>query len=101
MGVLSSKKDWAQEHGEDTLLAAWELPQRPFRWKGGVQGLDMGAFLTERASCFCGDEGKTHQTVWRTNIRKKGGNQRSKGQVWDLTLLRTDRPISRSKWILR
>ena len=83
------------------IPAAWELPQRIVRWKVGVQGFNMGAFLTERSSCLCGDEGKTHQTVWRTNIRKKGGNQRSKGQVWDGALARTERLFSRSKWILR
>jgi hypothetical protein len=39
------------------------------------------------------------RTVWKTNIRKGGGNQRSKGQILDRSLVRTNCPISGSPWV--
>jgi GTP cyclohydrolase II len=36
------------------------------------------------------------RTVWKTNIRKGGGNQRSKGQILDRSLVRTNCPIASS-----
>jgi|SRR5580700_3601406 hypothetical protein len=58
-----------------------ETLHRPIRWRARAPVLNTQPFLTERASCLCGDEGKIDRTVWKINNRKEGGNQRSKGQV--------------------
>jgi len=69
------------------IPAEWELLHRPIRRKARVRVLNTETFVTRWSFLPLRRRREMGRTVWKTNNRKEGLNQRSEGQVLDRTLV--------------
>lgn len=83
------------------IPADWELLHRPIRRKARVRVLNTETFVTRWSFLPLRRRREMGRTVWKTNNRKEGLNQRSEGQVLDRTLVgRIALPHRKKKWVL-
>jgi hypothetical protein len=82
------------------IPADWKLLHRPIRRRARVRVLNTETFVTRWSFLPLRRRRGMGRTVWKTNNRKEGLNQRSGGQVLDRTLVGRIALLQRKKWVL-